>query len=164
MKTRILILTAAACLSVFLFYRCDDGEDDTNQLPSSADYNTSITVFITWPDVYQFDVTGTTHVDIAGNTFESLSDMAIGQSQINDVEIDGTLLNNAVTFTDEQFLVHIPVPGGDPLEEEVTLSMGPVDFTRSNITGDEGKIVLRMTDDTVTERGTFSYSLVKVKK
>lgn len=163
MKTRILLLLAVACLSV-VFYRCSDDEDDTNQLPQSADYNTDITVFITWPGVYQFDVTGTTHVDIQGNDFQSISDMAIGLSQIDDVQINGTLQNGQITFTNEQFLVYIPVPGSeDTLEEEVTLSMGPIDFTTDDIDGDEGTIVLRMTDDTVTERGTFTYSLVKVK-
>lgn len=163
MKTWILILMAAAGLSVLLFYSCDNGEDDTSQLPSSADYNTNITVFITWPDDYQFEVTGTTHVDINGSVFESISDMAIGQSVINDIEINGTLQGDEITLTNELFLVHIPVPGGDPLEEEVTLSMGPIDFSKSAITGDEGKVVLRMTEDTVTERGTFSYNLLKVK-
>jgi hypothetical protein len=160
MKTRFLLFAIAACL-VIVFYRCDEGEDDANQLPTTADYSTNITVFISWPDNYQFDVTGTTHVDINGNTFGSTSDMTIGQSIINDVEINGTLQGNEITFTDEQFLVHIPVPGGDTLEEEVTLSMGPVDFTKSNIAGNEGRVILRMTDDTVTERGTFTYSLVR---
>jgi len=152
----------AVCLSL-VFYRCADDKDDTNQLPQSADYNTHVTVFIIWPGTYQFDVTGTTHVEINGNTFESISDMTIGQNHIDDIEINGTIHDNGITFANEQFLVHIPVPGGDPLEEEVTLSMGPLDFTSDNLTGDDGRVVLRMTDDTVTERGTFNYTLTKVK-
>lgn len=162
MKTRTLFLFAVACISV-LFYQCNDGEDDTDQLPQSADYNTDVTVFITWPGIYQFDVNGITHVEISGNSFESVSDMTIGQSIINDVGINGTMQNSKITFTNLQFIVHIPVPGGDSLEEEVNLSMGPVDFTETNITGNDGRIVLRMTDDTATERGTFQYSLVKMK-
>jgi hypothetical protein len=159
---REIIKTLAVCLSV-AFYRCADGEDDTSHLPPSADYNTNVTVFIIWPGAYQFDVTGTTHVEINGNTFVSISDMNIGQSHIDDIEINGMIQNNEITFANEQFLVHIPVPGGDSLEEEVTLSMGPLDFTTDNLTGDDGRVVLRMTDDTVTKRGTFNYTLTKVK-
>ena len=140
-----------------------DKEEDTPQPDQNADYTTVATINVTYPNVYSFGVTGTTHVTSQGNAFTSTSNFTMGQTVINNVVVDGAIVNGQVTFTNKQFLLVFPILGGlDTIREEVTFSTGPVNFGTSPVAGN-GTIILRMIEDTTTERGTFTYTLTEVK-
>ena len=143
-------------------YSCSK-DDEEEPVPQEANYNTVATINVVYPDIYSFGVTGTTNTQSQGNTFTSTSNFTMGQTTIPNVVVDGTIQNGQVTFTNKKFLLVFPILGGaDTIREEVTFSTGPINLASDPITG-TGNIVLRMIDDTTTERGTFTYTLTKVK-
>jgi len=163
MKT-IKFISLLLAIIVLATYGCKKkNEENNDQTNVTADYNTVATVFVTYPHVYSFGVTGTTHTVCQGSTFSSTSNFLMGQTAINNVMVNGTVESGQVTFTNKQFLLVFPVLGGaDTIREEVTFSTGPISMSSNPITGN-GPMVLRMADDTTTERGTFTYTLTKVK-
>jgi hypothetical protein len=163
MKTNHYLIIVLAFLSLN-FTGCKENDDENPGVVSQvADYNTQATINVSSPHVYSFGVTGTTHSEILGNAFTSTSNFDMGASHFSNIKVDGTIQNGQVTFTDKQVILKIPVPGtSDTLQEEVTFSTGPVTLGTANI-GGNGTIKLRMLDDTVTEYGSFNYTMTKVK-
>jgi hypothetical protein len=142
---------------------CKKDNEEANPPDQNADYSTTATINVSYPHVYSFGVTGTTHTAATGNAFTSTSNFTMGQTSISNVIVDGAIQNGQVTFTNKKFLLVFPVPGGlDTIREEVTFSTGPVSFGTTPVTGN-GTILLRMIEDTATERGTFTYTLTKVR-
>jgi|GEM_PF-3762650 len=163
MMKPIAIISLAFALVVAGVSGCSKNEEENPPANTTADYNTVATINITYPHIYSFGVTGTTHTAGNGSAFTATSNFTMGQTVISNVVIDGTVQNGQVTFTNKKCLLVFPIPGSnDTIREEVTFSTGPVGFGGATINGN-GTIILRMIEDTTTERGTFTYTLTKVK-
>jgi hypothetical protein len=163
MKKIFRMIMPIGCMAILLT-TCKKKADDTpNQPAQNSDYTTQATINLITPHAYSFDVAGTTHVESDGAIFTSTSDFTMGQTQINDVVVDGTIDNGQVTFSNKKILLVFPILGGaDTVRDEVIFSTGPVTFGTGNITGN-GTISLRLLDDTITEQGTFTYTLAQIK-
>ncbi len=163
MKTINIVLTALVT-TVFLISGCKKKDNvDPVPTPQTADYTTTATINITYPHTYSFGVTGTTHSETVGSAFTSVSNFTMGPTTIPDVVVNGTVNNGSVTFSGKQIMLVFPVPNStDTIREEVTFSTTVANLGANPISG-TGNIVLRMIEDTTTERGTVIYTLTKAK-
>lgn len=144
-----------------VFMACnDDDENGDDPIVQTSEWNFTVTINITDPDVYSFDAVGVALIEATETTYAVEADYTIGGADFTDVIVEGDVNNGEYDFQNKTIEVLYQFSGNE-FTEIIDFSITDMDMNGDSATG-TGTISIERTDTGAVESGTLEFTATKI--